>query len=374
MTIPDNLSVAGYELQRLLGEGGMATVWLGIEVATGRRVAIKLLAKGKGDEAAERRFLMEGETLARLPHPNIVQVLEVMHEEERSYIVMECLEGGVLSKRMATGWLTLADHVGFMVQIAGALQYAHEHGVIHRDLKPDNILFRDARTPVLTDFGIARLRRDLTDSRITETGMVIGTPTYMSPEQATGSEVDGRSDQYALGVLFYEMLAGKPPFVGDTAMQIAFAHVHQPPPSLPVGNEFVEPLIMRMLSKKPADRFPDLRAFVAEMKSSLVGSSVVQKRLNLDPSTEITDQLKAIGFSEQQLAAKIPRTVLAVDAPQGSLKHALLEGSALALEPVVERRKEVREEKQGLIPAWMKILLIVLLLIGMGVAVVSMVF
>jgi serine/threonine protein kinase len=374
MTIPDNLSVAGYELQRLLGEGGMATVWLGIEVATGRRVAIKLLAKGKGDEAAERRFLMEGETLARLPHPNIVQVLEVMHEEERSYIVMECLEGGVLSKRMATGWLTLADHVGFMVQIAGALQYAHEHGVIHRDLKPDNILFRDARTPVLTDFGIARLRRDLTDSRITETGMVIGTPTYMSPEQATGSEVDGRSDQYALGVLFYEMLAGKPPFVGDTAMQIAFAHVHQPPPSLPVGNEFVEPLIMRMLSKKPADRFPDLRAFVAEMKSSLVGSSVVQKRLNLDPSTEITDQLKAIGFSDQQLAAKIPRTVLAVDAPQGSLKHALLEGSALALEPVVERRKEVREEKQGLIPAWMKILLIVLLLIGMGVAVVSMVF
>jgi serine/threonine-protein kinase PpkA len=374
MTIPDNLTVAGYELQRLLGEGGMATVWLGLEVATGRRVAIKLLAKGKGDESAEKRFLMEGETLARLPHPNIVQVLEVVHEEDRSYIVMECLEGGVLSKRMATGWLTLADHVGFMVQIAGALQYAHEHGVIHRDLKPDNILFRDARTPVLTDFGIARLRRDLTDSRITETGMVIGTPTYMSPEQATGSEVDGRSDQYALGVLFYEMLAGKPPFVGDTAMQIAFAHVHQPPPSLPVGHEFVEPLIMRMLSKKPADRFPDLRAFVAEMKTALVGSAVVQKRLNLDPSTEITDQLKAIGFSEQQIAQKAPRTMLAVDAPQGSLKHALLEGSTLGLEPVVERRKEVREEKHGLLPGWMIVALIAALLVGAGVAVVSMVF
>lgn len=367
----DNFAIAGYELQRMLGEGGMASVWLGVETTTGRRVAIKLLARGKGDESAEKRFLMEGETLARLPHPNIVQVYEVVHEPERSYIVMECLEGGVLSKRMSTGWLTMTDHVGFIVQIAGALQYAHENGVIHRDLKPDNILFRDARTPVLTDFGIARLRRDLTDSRITETGMVIGTPTYMSPEQATGSEVDGRSDQYALGVLFYEMLAGKPPFVGETAMQIAFAHVHGKPPSLPVGYEFLEPIVQRMLSKDPKQRFPDLKAFVAELKGALVGNSVLQKRMKIDPNADITDQLRSIGFSDAQLNSKTPRTVLAVDAPQGSLKHALLEGSDLKLEEVVERRVEVRrDDKRGL--SMPVIIAIALVMVVLGVVAVGL--
>jgi serine/threonine-protein kinase PpkA len=343
-------------------------------VATGRRVAIKLLAHGRGDETAEKRFLQEGETIARLPHPNIVQVLEVVHELSCSYIVMECLEGGVLSQRMKTGWLTLADHVGFVVQIAGALQYAHEHGVVHRDLKPDNILFRDARTPVLTDFGIARLRRDLTDSRITETGMVIGPPTYKSPEQASGSEVDGRSDQYALGVLFYEMLAGKPPFVGDTAMQIAFAHVHAPPPSLPSIYDFIEPLVMKMLAKDPKQRFPDLKAFVAELKGALVGSPVLQKRLKIDPNADISEQLKAIGFSEGQLSHR-PRAMIGVEIPQGALKHALLEGSALALEEPVHREKkaEVVHKGSGGMPMWVMVLLVMMFCAG-AVGIVGLLF
>jgi serine/threonine-protein kinase PpkA len=372
MSASQDFAILGYDIQRKLGEGGMASVFLGVESTTGQRVAIKLLSRGKGDEAAEKRFLMEGETLAHLPHNNIVRVLEVVHEEDRSYIVMECLEGGVLSKRMSTGWLTLSDHVGFIVQIAGALQYAHEHGVIHRDLKPDNILFRDARTPVLTDFGIARLRRDLTDSRITETGMVIGTPTYMSPEQATGQEVDGRSDQYALGVLFYEMLAGKPPFVGETAMQIAFAHVHQPPPSLPGGYDFIEPLVMKMLAKDPKQRFPDLKAFVAELKGALTGSPVLQKRLKIDPTADISEQLQAIGFSESQLSARIPR-MLNIDTPQGALKHTLLEGSALELEPVEQVRREVvRQEKTGVqVPV---MLVMVVVFVVAAVAIVGLLF
>ena len=377
MSASQDFAILGYEVQRMLGEGGMASVWLATEVNTGRRAAIKVLAKGKGDEAAERRFLMEGETLARLPHSNIVQVFEVVHEEDRSYIVMECLEGGVLSKRMATGWLTLGDHVGFIVQIAGALQFAHEHGVIHRDLKPDNILFRDARTPVLTDFGIARLRRDLTDSRITETGMVIGTPTYMSPEQATGSEVDGRSDQYALGVLFYEMLAGKPPFVGDTAMQIAFAHVHAPPPSLPSSYDFIEPLVMKMLAKDPKQRFPDLKAFVAELKGALVGSPVLQKRLKIDPNADISEQLKAIGFSEGQLSHRAPRAMIGVEVPQGALKHSLLEGSTLEAADLVEphryeKREVVRQEKSQT-PMWVVVAILVVFCAA-AVGIVGLIF
>jgi serine/threonine-protein kinase PpkA len=373
MTAAQGFLIPGYEVQRMLGEGGMASVWLGVESETGKRVAIKLLSRGRGDDAAEKRFLMEGETLARLPHPNIVQVLEVVHEAERSYIVMECLEGGVLSKRMSTGWLTLGDHVGFIAQIAGALQYAHENGVIHRDLKPDNILFRDARTPVLTDFGIARLRRDLTDTRITETGMVIGTPTYMSPEQATGGEVDGRSDQYSLGVLFFEMLAGKPPFVGETAMQVAFAHVHQQPPSLPSGYDFLEPIVMKMLSKNPKDRFPDLKAFVAELKGVLVGSSVLQKRLKIDPSADISEQLRAIGFSDHQLKLRVAGPMLTVGLPEGALKHALLEGSSLELEPVTAARREVVKDEKGpmSVPA---MLVIAALFIVAAVAVVGIFF
>ena len=346
MSTDVGLQIPGYEIQRQLGEGGMATVYLAVRVADNQRVAIKLLSRGKGDEAAEKRFLVEGQTLARLPHANIVKVFDVVHDEANSYIVMECLEGGVLSQRMRTGWLTLADHVGFIVQIAGALQFAHENGVVHRDLKPDNILFRDARTPVLTDFGIARLREDIGERRITEAGMVIGTPTYMSPEQATGQEVDGRSDQYSLGVLFYEMLAGKPPFDGATAMQIAYAHVHSKVPSLPIEFGFAEPLVLRMLAKNPKERYQDLKVFVAELKGALVGSPVLQKRLQIDPNDDVSEKLRAIGFSEGQLQLRSPvRPMIAVGDAPGALKHTLLEGSKLELEEVKERAPPPKVEK-----------------------------
>lgn len=349
MSADDGYDIPGYDIQRRLGEGGMATVLLAIQRSLNRRVAIKLLSRGRGDESSEKRFLLEGRTLARLPHPNIVSVYDVVHTDEMDYIVMECLEGGVLSQRMRTGWLTLSDYIGFIVQIAGALQFAHENNVVHRDLKPDNILFRDARTPVLTDFGIARLHADTGEKRITEVGMVIGTPTYMSPEQATGQDVDGRSDQYSLGVLFFEMLAQKPPFTGDSPMAIAYAHVHTPPPSLPTQYGFAEPLIHKMLAKKPADRYPDLKTFVRELKGALVGSPVLQKRLQIEPGDNISEQLRAIGFSESQLHAKSPMP-MSIGAPSGGMVHQILEGSSLELEPVVVRAKEIKVEEKKPVP------------------------
>jgi len=356
--------IPGYELQRQLGSGGMATVYLAIQLSLNRKVAIKVMRRKADDHAnndgAEKRFLLEGQTLARLPHPNIVGVFDIVQTDDVDYIVMECLEGGVLSERMSQGWLTLADFIGIIVQISAALQHAHDNGVVHRDLKPDNILFRDTKTPVLTDFGIARLH-DTESTRITETGMAIGTPTYMSPEQAVGSVVDGRSDQYSLGVMFYEMLAKRAPFEGSSPMQVAYAHVNKPPPSLPADFSFLQPVMDRLLAKSPAERYPDLKTFARELKNILVGSPVLQRRLQIEPSQNISEQLKAMGFSDTQLQSKgtnIPP--MSMDLPPGGLVHQILEHSELALEPVEVRRTAPRQEAKKT-PVWVYVLILLAL-------------
>jgi serine/threonine protein kinase len=183
MSLSQHVNIPGYELVRELGVGGMATVYLAIQTSLDRKVALKVMRRNIEDvDKFERRFLMEGRTLAKLPHRNIVAVYDIVKGDAASYIAMEYLDGGTLHERMRDG-LSLAEAVAIVVQIGGALQFAHDHGVIHRDLKPSNIMFRDESTPVLTDFGIAR-QQDAQQTRLTQTGMLVGTPTYMSPEQS----------------------------------------------------------------------------------------------------------------------------------------------------------------------------------------------
>ncbi|MGH8123393.1 MAG: protein kinase domain-containing protein, partial [Rudaea sp.] len=170
------------------------------------------------------------------------------------------------------------------------------HGVVHRDLKPANIMFRDTGTPVLTDFGIARMQ-DGAAMRLTQTGMLVGTPTYMSPEQINGLQVDGRADQYSLGILFRELLTGAPPFRADTSIGVLMAHLSQPLPPLPAEFHAFEDVIARMLAKNRDERYPNLREFCDDLKSRLVHSDTLLMRLQVDPNQPSSEQLRALGFS-----------------------------------------------------------------------------
>ena len=293
------IQIPGYEILRPLGAGGMSTVYLALQRSLDRSVAIKVMRRGVDAAAAdtaqsEKRFLLEGRMMAKLPHRNIVAVYDIVSNEDIAYIAMEYLGGGALTDRMRTG-IALADAIAVIVQIAGALEFAHEHGVVHRDLKPANIMFRDSGTPVLTDFGIARYQ-DGTATRLTQTGMLVGTPTYMSPEQINGLQVDGRADQYSLGILFYELLTGAPPFRGDTPIAVLMAHLTQTPAPLPAEFAAFQDIFDRVLAKNRDERYPTLKAFSDDLKSRLVHSDTLLMRLQLDPNQTSSEQLRALGF------------------------------------------------------------------------------
>lgn len=292
--------IPGYEMISELGEGGMATVFLAIQHSLDRKVAIKVMRRelrvtGGPMPEFERRFLLEGRTMAKLPHRNIVAVYDIVTRDDVAYISMEYLEGGTLSDRMRKG-LSLGEAIGVVVQLANGLEYAHRNGVIHRDLKPSNVMFRDDHTPVLTDFGIAK-QSDVMASRITQTGLVLGTPTYMSPEQASGRETDGRSDQYALGILFYELITGTPPFTGENPMTVLMGHALQPPPPLPADLAPLQPVFDRMLAKKPDDRFANLTDFTRALRGLVVGNDALSRQLGNITGASTSERLRALGFS-----------------------------------------------------------------------------
>jgi serine/threonine protein kinase len=295
-----SIQIPGYEMLRPLGTGGMSTVYLALQRSLDRKVAIKIMRRAGdsgSDDAiqAEKRFLLEGRMMAKLPHRNIVAVYDIVSNDAVAYISMEYLDGGTLSDRMKSG-LALAEAVSVIVQIASALEFAHKHGVIHRDLKPANIMFRDTGTPVLTDFGIARMQ-DGSATRLTQTGMLVGTPTYMSPEQINGAAVDGRADLYSLGILFYELLTGNAPFRGDTPIAVLMAHLTQPPPPLPDEFRSFQSVLDQMLAKNRDERYPGMKEFTHDLKARLVQSDTLLTRLHVDPNETSSEQLRALGFS-----------------------------------------------------------------------------
>src|SRR5919202_2230084 len=252
--------VAGgrYRVYRRLTTGGMASVYAARHSQLGRPVVIKvLLAHLARDPEMRERFRREAEAASQLVHPHICSILDYGELDGTVYLVMPFMAGGSLAELIARE-RTVSPPVTASVcaQVANALDYAHRHGIVHRDIKPDNILFDEDGNALVTDFGIATARFH---SRLTLTGRAMGTPHYMSPEQAMGRIVDGRSDLYAVGVLLYEMLVSMPPFDGADSYSIGYKHVHETPASPDVVNSRTpQPLAaitMKCLAKSPAERY-----------------------------------------------------------------------------------------------------------------------
>ncbi|MDZ7752401.1 MAG: protein kinase [Gammaproteobacteria bacterium] len=261
------MEIPGYKIERQIGKGGMATVYLATQQSLKRHVVLKVM-EARSDDGAEfaRRFLNEGHLLAAVNHPNVITIYDIGITEDFPYISMEYLGGQDLTGRLATP-MPPAMALDIVYQIAGALAVAHAKGIIHRDVKPANILFRDDGTPVLTDFGIAK---HLGDTELTSTGTILGSPYYMSPEQVEGKTVlDGRSDIYSLGVILYEMIMGRRPFEGESAINIVLQHLQSPVPPLDRELRPYQPLINLMLAKNRHERFPDaerLRQYIRDLR------------------------------------------------------------------------------------------------------------
>ena len=257
-----------YTLERELGRGGMATVYLARDVKHGRQVALKVLRPELTAVLGRERFLAEIGLTARLDHPNILTLLDSGSAGEALFYAMPLVKGGSLRDRLRQErHLSIDEAVRIGSQVAGALEHAHGLGIIHRDIKPENILLHEG-VPVLTDFGIALAVREAGGERLTETGLVLGTPHYMSPEQATGDPLlDARSDIYSLGAVMYEMLAGEPPFLGSSAQAIVARLITASPTPLRVIRDTIPEglatAIDKSLAKIPADRQASASEFAA---------------------------------------------------------------------------------------------------------------
>jgi serine/threonine protein kinase len=241
-----------YKILRLLGTGGMADVYEAEDQQLGRRVALKVLPpEFARDPKAVARFEKEVRAAASLNHASIVTIFEVDHAENLHFCAMRLLTGGDLRARIDKG-LSQAQALEIMREITGAFVHAHNSGFVHRDVKPENILFDEQGRAILTDFGIAKAMSS--ESKMTATGVSIGTPRYISPEQARGLTVDGRADIYSLGVIFYEMLTGKLPFLAEDSLAIIFMHVTEPIPRLPAPLARFQGLVDALMAKEPSQR------------------------------------------------------------------------------------------------------------------------
>ncbi len=271
-----------YDVERLLGQGGMAFVYLAKDVKHERSVAIKVLKPELSATIGAERFLREIRVAAQLQHPNILGLYDSGAADGLLYYVMPFIQGESLRDRLdREHQLPIEDALRIVRESAEALHYAHEHKIIHRDIKPENILLQGGHA-LVADFGIAKAVEAATATKLTETGMAVGTPHYMSPEQSLGGNMDGRSDEYSLGCVLYEILVGQPPFDGPNAMAVLARHSLEQVPSMQVVRnsipDAVEDAVFRALEKTPADRYPTMKEFAealgeAEAEASLLRTS-----------------------------------------------------------------------------------------------------
>src|ERR671935_374039 len=275
-TLIDTLFHGRYKILRKLGAGGMANVYLAEDQELGRRVAIKILnERHANDDQFVERFRREAQNAAALAHPNIVSIYDRGEAEGTYYIAMEYLEGRTLKELIVTrGPTPIPVAIDYTRQMLGALGFAHKNGIVHRDIKPNNVIVSPEGRLKVTDFGIARSGA----SQMTEVGSIIGTAQYLSPEQARGSPVDQRSDVYSVGIVLYEMLTGCVPFTGDTPLEIAMKHLSEVPvPPSEVRDDVPDDLdlvVLRALAKDPDDRYQTAEEMDGDLARIQRGMSV----------------------------------------------------------------------------------------------------
>ena len=332
-----NIVIPGYDIEGEIGEGAMASVYLATQRSLERKVALKVMAAAlAADPSFCERFLREGKTLARLSHPHTVTIHDIGNVGELYYMAMEYLPNGTLKERIAAG-LTPEQGVTLIRQIASALGYAHAQGLVHRDVKPANILFRADGTAVLSDFGIAKSLDDRT--QFTQAGFAVGTPSYMSPEQARGQEIDGRADLYALGVVLYEILVGKLPYNGTDALSTALAHLTEPLPELPVHHGRYQGVLRKLLAKDPAERYPDAAALLLaldqlpadESDATLVRPLPIPLSFDLAGMTPVTIDIPTDKRQRQPIVRQPVVTPTQHNAPSAQRRGPVLALAAVAV-------------------------------------------
>jgi serine/threonine-protein kinase PpkA len=291
------MDIPGFQIKRTIGRGGMATVYLAVQESLGREVCLKIMPTSKGDSSSfVERFMNEGRIIAALQHPHIITIYDIGTAPDLVWISMEYVNGGDLKNRIDLGMNPL-EALELLANIGSALDFAHKHGIIHRDVKPQNILFRRDGTALLSDFGIAKEMQ--IDVELTSTGTILGSPYYMSPEQAEGMKVDGRTDIYSLGIIFYEMLTGERPYPGDTAIKVIMQHIQSPVPTLPEDLQRYQPLLDKIMCKETDQRTPTAAALVAEAEA-------LHKKLHQEmyPSATSEEEAKEIQNQKDRLQAE----------------------------------------------------------------------
>lgn len=317
--------IPGYTIKKKLGQGGMASVYLAVQESFGRDVALKIMSDQLGEDTVwAKRFLREAQVVSRLSHPNIVPVFDVGHHEGQYFISMENMQGGDLEGRIEEG-LSVDDAIQVVSHVASGLDYAGQKGFVHRDIKPDNVMFREDGSAVILDFGIVKNKDEDGADKMTKTGTIVGTTAYMSPEQAQGLKLDERSDIYSLGIMFYELLTGMPPFQGDSMVAVLMKHVNEAALPLPVYLSVLQPVIDKSLAKKTRDRYArgrDMIDHLAELAPLLKQSSPITQAAaspiatatvaTMPVGAQATQAMQATGFmpsAEAPMAAQANATI-----------------------------------------------------------------
>jgi len=354
--------IGKYRVKSELGRGGMGAVYLAEQPGLGREVAIKqLIQSAATDPSALQRFMQEAQVMARTSHPNLVQVHDLELTGDANYIVLEFVRGKSLRDWLDRGPIPPPQVFAIMHGVLQALDYAHKHAVVHRDMKPENVLLSDDGMVKVADFGIARLTDDSgVGGTATKTGTTVGTPLYMSPEQVSSSKVDGRSDLYSGGIMFYELVAGQPPFTAgesDGPFTLMAKHVQAPPqpPSVhrPGLDLELEQLMLKAISKRPEERFQTGQEF-DDAISRVADRLFPGWRRSLEPGADLSKMVPGatgqptllsatpIGIAIQHPAAAVP--------PQAVYNAPAIYNPAPPAKPVVKRATGCMGILAGVLP------------------------